>query len=56
MATQAAEKQEVVQVRYDLPFNIHDKLKRYRRKISTNQNRDITMQDALIELINRVKL
>jgi hypothetical protein len=56
MATQPSEKQKLIPVRYDFPPKIHDKLKKYRRKISINLDRDHSMQDAIIHLISKVKL
>lgn len=56
MVTETSEKQEVVPVRYNLPSKTHDKLKKYRRKMSLHLDRDITMQDAIIDLINKAKL
>jgi len=56
MATQTAKKTVSVPVRYDLPEETHNKLKKYRREMSLQLDHDITMQDAIIDLINKAKL
>ena len=44
------------QVRYNIPEHIHEKLIRYQRKLQLKKNIAITQEQALIELISKIKI
>lgn len=57
MAESLVENQEqLVEVRYSLPKDVHKKIRSHQRKLSAAQDTDATMEQALIDFIRKAKV
>lgn len=48
--------QEVIQVRYGLPKDVHDKIKSHKRVLAAKVDRDVDMEEALIDFVRQAQL
>lgn len=48
--------QEVIQVRYEFPKDVHKKIRSHKRTLSAEADRDVDMEEALIDFIRKAKI
>jgi hypothetical protein len=47
---------EIIQVRYGLPKDVHDKIKSHKRILAAKTDRDVDMEEALIDFVRKAQL
>jgi len=47
---------QTIEVRYGLPKKVHDKIKTYKRILSARTDRDLTMEETLIQIVEELQI
>lgn len=47
---------KIVQVRFSLPDDVHNKIRSHKRKLGALRDYDVTMEEALIDFIRKAKI
>lgn len=49
-------KEELIEVRYSFPKDVHKKIRSHKRKLSAEKDDDVSMEEALIDFVRKAKL